>query len=130
MAARLAQIQPFVDSLPQGFNTRVGKDGTGMSQGLKQRMLIARAVYKEADYLFFDEATSALDSYNEMLIMDQLESFFRKRTVIMVAHRISTVKNADNIIVLEDGEVVEQGTHDKLIAAQGAYFYLVKNQLA
>lgn len=128
-AARIAQVQPFVDRLPLGFNTRVGKDGIGLSQGQKQRILLARAVYREPEYLFFDEATNALDSYNEMLIMDQLESFFEGRTVILVAHRLSSVKNADNIIVLEEGEVVEQGTHQELAARRGAYYFLVKNQL-
>jgi ATP-binding cassette subfamily B protein len=128
-AARIANIQPFVDSLPLGFNTRIGKDGIGLSQGQKQRILIARAIYKEPEYLFFDEATNALDSYNEMLIMDQMESFFKGKTVIQVAHRLSTVKSADNIIVLEEGEVVEQGTHRELTAKRGAYYFLVKNQL-
>lgn len=128
-AARIAQIQPFVDALPQGFNTRVGKDGTGMSQGQKQRILIARAVYKDPEFLFLDEATSSLDSYNELLMMDQLEPFFDGRTVVLVTHRISTIKNADHIIVLEAGEVIEQGSHQQLLETRGPYYFLVKNQL-
>ncbi|HHH49710.1 MAG TPA: hypothetical protein ENK52_01880, partial [Saprospiraceae bacterium] len=93
------------------------------------RILIARAVYKDPDFIFFDEATNALDAYNEMIIMDNLEEVFYQKTVIIVAHRLSTVKNADNIIVLEKGEVVEQGTHEELTANKGTYYYLVKNQL-
>jgi len=100
-----------------------------LSQGQKQRLLIARAVYKDPEYIFFDEATNALDAYNEMIIMENLENFFKNKTVIVVAHRLSTVKNADNIIVLESGEVVEQGNHTELTALRGAYFYLVRNQL-
>ena len=99
------------------------------SQGQRQRLLIARAVYKDPDYIFFDEATTALDSYNEMVIMENLEDFFRGKTVVIVAHRLSTVMNADNIIVIESGEIVEQGTHEELTYIRGAYFQLVRNQL-
>jgi ATP-binding cassette subfamily B protein len=128
-AARVANIQPFVDNLPLGYNTKIGEDGMGLSQGQKQRILIARAVYKDPEYILFDEATNALDAYQEMLIMENLEAFFYGKTVIIVAHRLSTVMNADNIVVLEKGEIVEQGTHKELIAAKGAYFYLIRNQL-
>ncbi len=128
-ATKVANIQSFVDTLPLGFNTKVGKNGVGLSQGQKQRILIARAIYKNPDYIFFDEATNALDAYNEMMIMDNLQEFFDQKTVIIVAHRLSTVKNADNIIVLESGEIIEQGSHADLTKQKGAYYYLVKNQL-
>ncbi|MEM9885334.1 MAG: peptidase domain-containing ABC transporter [Bacteroidota bacterium] len=128
-AARVANIQPFVDGLPLGYNTRIGEDGMGLSQGQKQRILIARAVYKDPEYILFDEATNALDAYQEMLIMENLEAFFYGKTVVIVAHRLSTVMNADNIVVLEKGEIVEQGRHHELIAAKGAYYYLIRNQL-
>ena len=128
-AVKVANFQHFVESLPLGYNTKVGPDGMGLSQGQKQRLLIARAVYKDPEYIFFDEATNSLDAYNEMIIMENLEAFFQGRTVVVVAHRLSTVKNADNIIVLEEGEVIEQGTHEQLTQRRGAYFHLVKNQL-
>ena len=128
-AAKVANIMGFIESLPLGYNTKVGNDGVGLSQGQKQRLLIARAVYKNPEYIFFDEATNALDAYNEMIIMDNLEEFFQGKTVIVVAHRLSTVKNADNIVVLENGEIIEQGTHEALTNLRGAYYYLVKNQL-
>jgi ATP-binding cassette subfamily B protein len=128
-AVKVAHIQNFVESLPMGYNTRIGHEGFDLSQGQKQRLLIARAVYKNPEYIFFDEATTALDAYNEMIIMENLEEFFYNRTVIIVAHRLSTVVNADNIIVLEGGEVVEQGTHDELTYQRGAYYQLVRNQL-
>ncbi len=128
-AAKVANIQTFIESLPLGYNTKIGQDGVGLSQGQKQRILIARAVYKNPDYIFFDEATNALDAYNERVIMHNLEHVFRNKTVIIVAHRLSTVRNADNIVVLEKGEVVEQGTHDELTYNRGAYYHLVKNQL-
>jgi ATP-binding cassette, subfamily B, bacterial len=128
-AAKVANIQTFIESLPLGYNTRVGQDGVGISQGQRQRLLIARAVYKNPDYFFFDEATNALDAANERIIMHNLEHVFRNKTVIIVAHRLSTVRNADNIIVLEKGEVVEQGTHEKLTYDRGHYYHLVKNQL-
>lgn len=128
-AVRLANLETFVDELPTGFNTRVGSSGMNVSGGQKQRLLIARAIYKDPDYLFFDEATSALDANNERTIQDNLDRFFEGRTVLIIAHRLSTVRNADNIVVLEKGRVVEQGTHEDLVNQQGAYFILVKNQL-
>lgn len=128
-AVKVANIQSFIESLPLGYNTKIGHEGLGLSQGQKQRMLIARAVYKNPEYIFFDEATTALDAYNEMLIMENLEEFFRKRTVVIVAHRLSTVMNADNIVVLEAGEIVEQGSHEELTYLRGAYYHLIRNQL-
>lgn len=128
-AAKVANIQEFIERLPHGFHTKVGKDGIDMSTGQKQRLLIARAVYKNPDYIFFDEATSALDANNEKVIMQNLEAFFKGRTVVVVAHRLSTVKNADQIVVLERGEIIERGNHKELVDKRGAYYHLVKNQL-
>jgi len=128
-AVQVANIEDFIESLALGFQTEIGQEGVGISQGQKQRLLIARAVYKDPKYLFFDEATSALDANNERVIMENLDRFFKGRTVIVVAHRLSTVKNADNIIVLDKGQIVEQGTHDELAKKRGYYFNLVKNQL-
>jgi len=128
-AARVANIQEMVESLPLGFNTKIGQEGQGISQGQRQRILIARAVYKNPAYIFFDEATNALDANNEKVIMENLNEFFKGKTVVVVAHRLSTVKNADNIVVLEKGKIVEQGTHKELAALKGAYYELVKNQL-
>jgi len=128
-AAKVANIQSFIESLPLGYNTKIGQDGTGLSQGQKQRLLIARAIYKDPNYIFFDEATNALDAYNERVIMHNLEHAFRNKTVVIVAHRLSTVRNADHIIVLEKGEAVEQGTHQELTDKRGAYYNLVKDQL-
>jgi ATP-binding cassette, subfamily B, bacterial len=128
-AVKIANIDEFIDSLPLGFNTRIGSEGHGLSQGQKQRLLIARAVYKNPDFIFFDEATNALDANNEKVILENLQQFFTGRTVIVVAHRLSTVKNADQIIVIEKGKVVESGTHEELISRKGAYHILVKNQL-
>ncbi len=128
-AVKVANIQRDIESMPLGYNTRIGSDGMGLSQGQKQRLMIARAIYKDPEYMVFDEATNALDAYNEMIIMDNIEEYFRGRTVVIVAHRLSTVRNADNIIVLEKGEVIEEGTHEQLTAQRGSYFHLVKNQL-
>ncbi len=124
-----ANISDFIQSLPLGLNTMIGAAGNSLSQGQKQRVLIARCVYKNPDFLFFDEATNALDANNEKIIMENLDTFLKGRTSIVVAHRLSTVKNADQIIVLEKGEIVEQGTHETLVAKRGYYFTLVKNQL-
>lgn len=128
-ACKTANIYIYVNSLPLGLNTIIGAEGNGLSQGQKQRILIARAVYKNPDYVFFDEATNALDANNEKVIMENLQSFFTNRTVIVVAHRLSTVKNADNIIVLHEGTIVEEGTHTELVKQEGYYYDLVKNQL-
>lgn len=128
-AINVANINDFVESLPLGLNTKIGSEGNGISQGQKQRILIARAVYKDPEYIFFDEATNALDANNEKVIMENLESFFKGRTVVVVAHRLSTVKNADNIIVLDKGAIIEQGTHAELTQSKGEYYQLVKNQL-
>ena len=128
-AVKTANIQDYVESLPLGYNTKIGKDGIGLSQGQQQRILIARAVYKNPDYLFFDEATNALDANNEKIIMENLNEFFEGRTVVVVAHRLSTVKNADQIVVLDKGQIVERGTHTELANKKGAYYELVKNQL-
>ena len=128
-AVEIANIRPFIESLPLGYNTRIGIEGVGMSTGQKQRLLIARAVYKNPRFLFFDEATSALDAQNERIIMENLQQFFRQRTVVVIAHRLSTVKHADQIVVLEAGRICERGTHDSLIAERGRYYELVKNQL-
>ncbi|MGZ3756233.1 MAG: ATP-binding cassette domain-containing protein [Mucilaginibacter sp.] len=128
-AIKVANIGDFIEELPFGLHTKIGSAGSGISQGQKQRLLIARAVYKNPDYLFFDEATNALDANNERIIMDNLAEFFTGRTVVVVAHRLSTVSNADNIIVLDKGRIIEQGTHHELTALKGEYYGLVKNQL-
>jgi len=128
-AVKTANIQEFVESLPLGYNTKIGGEGHGLSQGQKQRILIARAVYKNPQYLFFDEATNSLDANNERIIMDNLNKFFKGRTVVVVAHRLSTVKNADQIVVIEKGKIMETGTHKELTKLRGGYYELVKNQL-
>jgi len=128
-AIKVANIREFIEELPLGLNTKIGAAGNGISQGQRQRMLIARAVYKDPEYIFFDEATNALDANNEKVIMENLETFSKGRTVVVVAHRLSTVKNADNIIVLDKGVIIEQGTHQELVNANGEYYQLVKNQL-
>ena len=128
-ACKVANILSFVETMPLGFDTKIGAEGNGISAGQKQRILIARAVYKTPDFLFFDEATNALDANNEKAIMENLQEFFKGRTVIVVAHRLSTVKNADKIVVLENGEIIEEGNHETLAQKRGKYYELVKNQL-
>lgn len=128
-AVQVANIQDMIENLPLGFNTKIGQEGKGISQGQKQRLLIARTVYKDPDYLFFDEATNSLDANNEKIIMQNLSLVFKQKTVVIVAHRLSTVKNADNIIVLNNGKISEMGTHEQLTQKRGEYYNLVKNQL-
>ena len=128
-AVRVANIQDYVKKLPLGFSTKIGNTGVGLSGGQRQRIFIARAVYKDPHYIFFDEATSALDANNERVIMNNLNQFFRGKTVVVIAHRLSTVKNADQIVVLEHGRVKETGNHRELVDQRGRYFELVKNQL-
>lgn len=128
-AARLANIHDYITALPLGYSTKIGRDGIGLSQGQKQRILIARAIYRNPSYIFLDEATNALDAKNERMIVENLAGFYKGRTVIIVAHRLSTVKNADQIIVLEKGRIAEVGNHSQLIEKGGIYFNLIKNQL-
>ncbi len=128
-AAKVGNIHEYVQALPLRYNTKVGDDGVSMSQGQKQRLLIARVAYRNPDYLFFDEATSALDANNEKAIMGNLDEFCEGKTVMVIAHRLSTVKNADQIVVLDQGTVAEVGTHEELTEKRGLYYELVKNQL-
>lgn len=128
-AARVANIEEYIEGLPLKYNTQIGADGQGLSQGQKQRVLIARAVYKNPSYIFLDEATNALDANNERAIVNNLREFYRGRTVVIVAHRLSTVRDADQIVVIDEGKIVEKGTHAELVSHQGAYYRLIKNQL-
>lgn len=128
-AAKMANIDSFIDILPLGYNTKIGMEGNGISMGQRQRVLIARAVYKNPELLLFDEATNSLDANNEKVILENLNEFFQGKTVVVVAHRLSTVKNADKIVVLHQGEIAEEGTHVELTAMKGKYYELVKNQL-
>lgn len=125
----LHYIRDFIDSLPLGYNTKIGMEGNGISQGQRQRMLIARTVYKNPHYIFFDEATNALDANNERKIMTNLHQFYKGKTVVVVAHRLSTVCDADNIVVIDNGRIAEQGTHQQLVERKGKYYTLIKNQL-
>jgi ATP-binding cassette subfamily B protein len=128
-AVKTANIYDFIQSLPLGFNTKIGNEGIGISTGQKQRLFIARAVYKNPNLLFFDEATSALDAKNERIIMENLNNFFKDKTVIIIAHRLSTVKHADQILVMDEGKIKESGNHQELLNKKGIYYNLVKNQL-
>lgn len=128
-AVQTANLRDFIDSLPLGYNTMIGMEGNGISQGQRQRILMARVIYKNPHYIFFDEATNALDANNERIIMNNLSNFYKGKTVVIVAHRLSTVRNADNIIVMDKGSIAEEGTHDTLIATKGLYFNLIKNQI-
>jgi ATP-binding cassette subfamily B protein len=128
-AAHTANIKETIEAMPLRYNTKIGNDGTGLSTGQKQRLLIARSVYKNPSFLFFDEATNSLDARNERIIMANLDQFFKGRTVLIVAHRLSTVKKADQRVVLENGQIAERGTHHELVNKKGSYFHLVKDQL-
>ena len=128
-AAIMANADGFVRKMPMGYYTRIGMEGSGLSQGQRQRILIARAIYKNPEYIFFDEATNALDTTNEAEIMNNLNAFYHGRTVVVAAHRLSTVKNADQILVMRQGRIVERGTHKELVAKNGYYYNLLKNQL-
>jgi ATP-binding cassette subfamily B protein len=128
-ALKLSNIDTFIKKLPLKLNTIIGSEGVGISHGQRQRILIARAVYKNPDYLFFDEATNSLDAKNERIIVENINTFFKNKTMIIVAHRLSTVKNADQIIVIDSGKIIERGNHDELIKIKGKYFELIQNQL-
>ena len=128
-AVEIANIKTFIESLPMGYNTKIGNSGHGLSEGQKQRLLIARVIYKNPDIIVFDEATNSLDANNEKVIVENLQAFFEGKTVIVVAHRLSTVRGADQIVVLDNGRIIESGNHESLIAKRGAYYNLVKNQL-
>ena len=128
-AVETANIRDFIDSLPLGYNTKIGMEGNGISQGQRQRILIARTVYKNPHYIFFDEATNALDANNERKIMANLHQFYKGKTVVVVAHRLSTVRDADNIVVIDNGKIAEQGSHQELVERKGKYYTLIKNQL-
>ncbi len=129
MAVKMANIQTFIESLPLGYNTKIGAEGQELSQGQRQRLLLARLIYKNPDYIFFDEATSSLDSFNELVIMENLSDFFQGKTIIIVAHRLNTIKHADQIVVLDGGEIVEQGDHASLTYLRGAYYHLMRSQM-
>jgi ATP-binding cassette subfamily B protein len=129
LAARIANIDEFIEQLPLKYNTVIGQDGQGISQGQRQRILIARAVYKNPEFIFLDEATNSLDANNERTIVENLSDFYQGKTVVVIAHRLSTVRHADQIVVLDKGSIIESGAHDSLIASQGAYYNLVRNQL-
>ena len=128
-AARIANIANYIEALPLAYNTLIGQNGQGISQGQRQRILIARVVYKNPMFIFLDEATNSLDANNEKAITENLSNFYKGKTVVVVAHRLSTVKNADQIIVLEKGKIAEIGTHEELTLKRNKYFSLVKNQL-
>ena len=128
-AAIMANADEFISALPLGYNTKIGMEGSGVSQGQRQRLLIARAIYKNPEYIFFDEATNSLDATNERTIMDNLHEFYKGKTVVIAAHRLSTVKDADQIVVMKQGHIVEIGTHEELVEKRGNYYTLVKNQL-
>ena len=129
-AARIACIDDFIATLPMGYNTRIGATGIELSGGQKQRLFIARAVYKAPQYVFLDEATSSLDANNEKMVISNLMEFYKGRTVVIAAHRLSTIKNSDKIIYIERGVIQEEGDHNELVAQQGKYFQLMQNQLS
>lgn len=129
VAVKQANIEEFIASLPMRLNTKIGMEGMGVSTGQKQRILIARAIYKDPSYIFLDEATNALDTSNEKIIMENMQDFFKDKTVVIVAHRLSTVKRADKIVLLDKGQIIEEGNHSELVAKQGGYYQLIKDQL-
>ena len=128
-AVEIANIKGYIESLPLGFNTRIGVNGHGLSEGQKQRLLIARVVYKDPEIILFDEATNSLDAGNEKVIVENLQEFYAGKTVVIVAHRLSTVRYSDYIVVLDGGRIAETGTHETLTEKKGVYYNLVKNQL-
>jgi len=128
-ACRLSNIMPFIDGLPSGLDTRLGAGGVGLSQGQKQRILIARLIYKDPEFILLDESTNSLDEINEKAIVESLDRLFRGRTIIVVAHRLNTVKNAHNVIVLQEGSIIEQGPHEELARKNGKYYRLMKDQM-
>ncbi len=128
-AAKIANIHGFIDELPNTYNMKIGKGGIGLSTGQKQRILIARAIYKNPKYLFFDEATSALDANNEKEIVSNLSNYLKNKTAVIIAHRLSTVRSADQIVVLDKGTIAEIGSHNDLVSKKGIYYDLVRNQL-
>ena len=128
-AIELSNIQSFINERPLKLYTPLGSGGSGISQGQKQRILIARAIYKNPDFIFLDEATNSLDANNEKMIVNNLERILKDKTAVIVAHRLSTIKNADNIVVLKNGEITEQGTHEQLLQQKGFYYELIHNQL-
>ena len=128
-ACNIANIDTFINELPQAYDTVIGRDGKGLSMGQKQRLLIARAIYKDPDFIFMDEATNSLDADNEYTIMENLKAFFKGKTVIIIAHRLSTIQFADKIVVVDKGSIAEQGPHDFLISKKGRYYDLVKKQI-
>ena len=128
-AAQMANADSFISAMPLGYNTRIGMEGNGVSQGQRQRILIARAIYKNPEYIFFDEATNALDATNEWEIMETLKRFYEGKTVVIAAHRLSTIRNADQIVVMKEGRIVEKGTHQQLLQLKGEYYHLTNHQL-
>lgn len=128
-AATIANLNKYIGTLPMRYETMIGGDGRGLSMGQKQRILIARAVYKSPEFLFLDEATNSLDATNEQQIVNNLDDFFIGKTVLLIAHRLSTVRKADKILVMDSGRIVEMGTHDTLVSQKGYYYRLIKNQL-
>jgi len=128
-AAEMANIKDFIEQLPRNYYTVVGQNGRNLSQGQKQRLLIARAIYKDPDFLLLDEATNVLDAFNARSILKNLNVFKRQRTVLVIAHRLSTIKNADHIIVMDQGRIIETGTHHELLSLNGGYFNLISNQM-
>ena len=129
LAANVANIADYIEKLPLGYNTLIGQDGQGISEGQWQRILIARVVYKNPSFVFLDEATNSLDAKNEKEIMQSMSSFYKGKTVLVIAHRLSTVTNADKIVVLDNGKIAEVGTHKELVSQKGKYYELIRNQL-